>query len=245
MAFSNHKLRKRNIESLNINTLYNNPFRILACYAQSEMHQFLNLNRHKLAFAFKATSLTFLTLWSAVFIIAYINGQKVDVDLIILVVFLFGVALPCFIIFISYLAWYYKEWTKRKAFSKSPFNQIHELGFSNLLVNEKSKWFFSEEIKAGKVNGFNVIADTLYDKGHIIEVQALPASRQMDKNEYKRLKKEFKAHDIDFDIGSLVKKYNTRHLSVITISDLERDLKEFTGLLKQNGFEPQLQHDWA
>jgi len=208
------------------------------------MHQFLNLNRHKLPFAFKATSLIFLVFILAVFIIAYINGQQADIDVIIILL-LFGVALPCFIIVVSYWAWYYKHWAKRKAFSKSPFDQLHELGFSDSLLNEKSKWFFTEEVKAGNVNGFKIIADILYDKSYIIEVRAFAAWRQVDKNEYKRLNKEFRAHDIVFDIGSLVKRHNTKKLSVLGIGDLKIDLEEFTELLKRNGFVPKTQHDWG
>jgi hypothetical protein len=109
------------------------------------MRQFLNLNRHKLKFAFKAASLIFSTLILAVFLIAYFNEGPAEIDAIVFGLFLFGIVLPCFIIFISYLAWDYKQRAKRKAFSKSPFDQLHELGFSDSLLNENSKWSFTEK----------------------------------------------------------------------------------------------------
>lgn len=203
------------------------------------MRQFLNLNRHKLSFAFKGISLTFSTLILAVFLIAYFNGQQANIDTIVFALFLSGIVLPCFIIFISYLAWYYKQRAMRKAFSKPPFDQLNELGFSDLLLNEKTKWSFTEEVKAGRVNGFNLIADILYDKSHIIEVRAFTAWKHLDRNEYKRLSIEFKAHNIEFDFGSLVKRYNTKLLHVHTIRELKVDFEEFTELLKRNGFKPQ------
>ncbi len=203
------------------------------------MRQFLNLNRHKLTFAFKATSLIFSTLILAVFLFAYFNEGPAEIDALVFGLFLFGIVLPCFIIFISYLAWDYKQRAKRKAFSKSPFDQLHELGFSDLLLNEETKLFFTEEVKAGRINGFNMIADILYDKSHIIEVRASTAWKHLDRYEYNRLSMEFKARDIEFDIGSFVRKYNTKKLHVHTISDLERDLTDFTELLIQNGFKPQ------
>lgn len=209
------------------------------------MNQFLKLNRHKLKFAFKVTSLLFMALVLIVFIIAIVNGQVPEASLIIIVTFFAGVIFPCFIIFISYLAWLYKQWAKRKAFSKPPFDQLHVLGFSDELQAEKTKWAFTEKVKAGKINGFDLIADVLYGDRHIIEVRTFTAWRQIKKNEYKRLSKEFKTHDIEFDIGCLIKRYNIKRLSVFTIDDLRSDLHGFTELLKQNGFEPQKQNGWA
>ena len=119
---------------------------------------------------------------------------------------------------------------------------MYVLGFSDQLQAQKTKWAFTEEVKAGKVNGFDVVADVNYDKRHIIEVRVFPEGKQMDKDEYKRLSQEFNSHHIEFGMDYLEKKYNTKHPSVFTIDELKRDLEEFTGLLLRNGFVP-LKHD--
>jgi hypothetical protein len=209
------------------------------------MYRFLQLNRHKLKFAFKATSFLFVALVSIAFTLVFINGQVPDLTLLITVFLFAGVVFPLFTLFISYLAWYYKQWAKSKVFSKAPFDQLHELGFSDKLQAEKTKWAFTEEVKGGKINGFDVIADVLYDKRHMIEVRVYPAWKRLDRDEYKSLTRELKAQDIEFDIGCLVKQYNTKRLSMLTIDDLKRDLEELTELLKRNGFEPQTQHGLA
>src|SRR5688572_13433345 len=97
------------------------------------MNQFLALNRHKFKFAFKVTSLLFMAFVLTVFFIAIVNGYFPEVSLIIIVTFFAGVVFPSITIFISFLAWLYKRWAKRKAFAKSPFDELHVLGFSDEL----------------------------------------------------------------------------------------------------------------
>ena len=212
---------------------------------QPTMNQFLQLNRHKLKFAFKVISLLFVTLISIAFILAVVNGHVPDYGLIAIVFLTAGIAFPCFIIFISYLAWYYKQWAKRRAFSTQPFNQLYMLGFTDRLQGERTKWAFTQEVKAGTINGFDLIADILYDNRQIITVRAFTAWRQIDKIEYRRLSKEFSAYDIEFDTGCFVKKYNTKRMSHLSINNLKSDLEEFTSLLRRNGFEPETQQGWA
>ena len=207
------------------------------------MREFLDINRHKLAFAFMACSLVFLAIWLAVYAIAYINGHKADLDSILPVLLYFGLALPCFIIFVTFLAWYYKQWAKKKAFSKLPFDKLQEIGFSDALLNEKSKWLFTEMVKEGTIDGFVFVMDILYDKRHIIEFRVFPAWRPMEKKDYKRVSNEFKAYDLEFEGESIVKRFNTINLLVSTISDLKNDLQEFTSVLKGNGFEPPITHE--
>ncbi|HRP37871.1 MAG TPA: hypothetical protein PLS50_08760, partial [Candidatus Dojkabacteria bacterium] len=62
-----------------------------------------------------------------------------------------------------------------------------------------------------------------------------------DKNEYNRLTEKFKQHHIEFRIGSLVKQFNTKRPILKTVADLEEDLKLFTTLLKQEGFNPKME----
>ena len=110
------------------------------------MKEFLQLNRHKLKVAFKVSSLLFLSLVSIVFIIVAINSGTLDYTLITIVLLTAGIAFPCFTLFISYLAWYYKRWEKNKAFATPPFNELHVLGFTDKLQGEKTKWAFTEMV---------------------------------------------------------------------------------------------------
>jgi hypothetical protein len=202
------------------------------------MKKFLQLNKHKLKFAFKVSSLVFVSLVSIVFIIVSITSGIPDYSLIIIVILTAGIAFPCFTLFISYLAWYYKRWAKEKAFATPPFNELHVFGFTDKLQGEKTKWAFTEMVKGGAIHGFDMIADVLYNERNIIEVRAFTTWRQLDTMEYKRLSREFEEYNIEFDIGCFVKKYNIKRMSHLTINDLKRDLEEFTMLLKQNGFVP-------
>jgi len=175
------------------------------------------------------------------FVIAFINGEA-DIELIIILLLVAGVGMPCFIIMVSYLAWYYKEWSRQKAFSIPPFDSLIELDFTDALINEKSRWHFTEKVKVGEMNGFRILSDILYDETHIIEFRIFSSAKDVNRNEYKRLTKLFKPNNIEFDFGNCVKRYNIKKLLVHSVDDIKRDLEEITNLLISGGFKPK---DWA
>jgi hypothetical protein len=203
------------------------------------MNKFLELNRHKLKFAFTTTALMFLAILLVLLAIGYFKDQLPKGNLLIIIFLVAAIGFPILILIISYLAWQFKQAKKEKAFSKPPFDQLENIGFSNALINTKTKWAYTEEVKVGNVNGFNLIGDVSNNKSHILEFRVLVALKKIKKSEYERISKKFGNYNIEFELGSLVKKYNTKRLSVHTIQNLKRDLEEFTELLKHEGFEPQ------
>jgi hypothetical protein len=204
------------------------------------MRPFLQLNRQKLAFAFRTTALIFLTLPVAAFLLAALNGYKADAELVIIVLLCAGIPFPAFILLISYLAWYQKREVRRKAFSIPPYSLIHEIGFRDALLNESSRWSFTEVIKQGRMNGFYLLADVQHDRTRFIEIRALVAWKQLGKEEFKQLQDLFKTHGVEFDMASFVKRYDTKRPPVHSIQELKQDLEQFTALLQQNGFRPEM-----
>jgi len=209
------------------------------------MHKFLELNRAKLKFAFTRTSLIFLTVVSIFLGIGYLTGNLPDAVLLFTILFTAGIIFPLFIILITYFTWLHKSSVRRKLFSKTPFDQTKNIGFYKSYLNLNTKWFFTEEVKEGKLNDFLLVVDVCRDKNHVIEVTAATEWKKLDKSEYTRLHEKFRQYGIELRIGCLVKRYNTKRLTVHTVSDLESDLLQFTSLLKQEGFEPQKQQGGA
>jgi hypothetical protein len=202
------------------------------------MRKFLELNRWKLRFAFTTTSLILLVPLSIIWIVAYINESLPDLQLLVIMLFTAGFALPGFILLLGYLTWLHKSITRKKALSKIPFNQIENLGFYKSLINDQTKWHLTEEIKQGMINGFILRFDIAPDKSHVIQVEAPVEWQQIDKRKYNRLSKKFKRFNIEFRIGSLVKQYNTRRINVRSIAELQKDLEQFTEILEIEGFRP-------
>ena len=203
------------------------------------MDGFLKLNRHKLRFAFIATSLIFLSLALIFLEIGYYNEQLPDIILLTTILLVAGIGFPIFIISIAYLEWLSKRRVRKRAFSKPPFNQLDKIGFSLSLINEKTKWFFTEESKESVINDFKIKCDITRENSKTIQFKALVNYRQIDKDEFKHLEQHFKNHGIIFDFEGLVKMYDMKKPTIHSAQQLKSDLIKFTELLKKENFKPQ------
>jgi hypothetical protein len=170
--------------------------------------------------------------------IAYLTESFPETQLLVAIVLTAGIIFPLLIILTAYLAWLHKRSARSRAFSKTPFNQIEKIGFYKSHSNVKTKWFFTEEVKEGKFNDFIFVLDVCKENNHIIELEAPIEWKKLDRSKYNRLSEKFRQHGIEFRIGSLVKRYNTKRPTVHTIYDLKNDLHLFTVLLREEGFEP-------
>lgn len=202
------------------------------------MRKFIDLNRIKLKFAFRVSSLATLGLVSIFLAIAFFNNSFPDTALLLTIVFTAGIVFPLFILFLSYLTWMYRSNTRKKVLSKTPFDQIKTIGFDKSLSNVHSKWSFTEEVLLGRVSGFTLICDISQEKPHTIEFEAPVEWRQLDESSYRLLSERFERDDIELRVGSIVKLYNTKRQAVSTIHNLKSGLEQFTNLLKQEGFLP-------
>lgn len=203
------------------------------------MDTFLQLNRDKLIPTFGRLSIASLGLVSIVLAIAYLTGNLPNKQLLISIILMTGVIFPLFIMFLGYLTWILNRNARQKVYSKIPFDQIENIGFYKAYLGDNSKWSFTSEIKKGQLNGFTLIMDLSKEKGQALEFDIPTEWKKLDKNEYRRLTEKFKQHNIEFRIGSLVKKYNARQPEIRTVSELKKDLELATTLLRQEGFKPQ------
>ncbi|BDD01418.1 hypothetical protein [Persicobacter psychrovividus] len=202
------------------------------------MDGFLKLNKHKLRFAFVATSLIFLSLALILLIIGYFNEQFPDPVLLITILLVAGIGFPIFIIAIAYLEWLSKRRVRKRAFSKSPYDKLPKIGFTKTFINEKTKWFFTEETKEGFVNNFKIKCDITRENSKTIQFKALVEHRQIDKDEFKRLEHLFNKYDVIFDFEGLTKLLDINNPAIASVQQLESELMKFTELLKNENFEP-------
>ncbi|RPD43430.1 hypothetical protein [Paracnuella aquatica] len=208
-------------------------------YTQPLMDTFLKLNRQKLKPAFFRTSLVTSGLVLLIFLIAFLVAGNLPSGKLLLSILLFtGIGFPLFTMFLGYLTGLLNHKARQNAFSKTPFDQISNIGFYKAYIGENSKWSFTDEIKEGKLNGFTLRMDMCKEKGrHFIEFEIPVEWKKLDKSEFNRLTERFKQHNAEFRIGSIVKQYDTRQHTLQTVSDLKQDLELFTALLHQEGFK--------
>jgi len=200
------------------------------------MKQFLELNRHKLQFAFTFTATILTTAVIIVFTVSYFKDAFPAPRLLLSVLFVSAILLPVFIISLAYLTWYHRSIVRRQSFSNSPFDQLDKIGFSKSLINEHSKWFFTEEIKVASINGHTFYCDISRDKSHVIAFRTSVTWNNPEGKKFQQVSSKLKAAGLEMDIDQLSKNYDIKKASTKNIYDIKNDLEEFAVLIKQEGF---------
>ncbi len=204
------------------------------------MDTFLELNRQKLKPSFIRIALVLLGLVFVISLIAFLtSGNLPSGQLLFSIILTAGVGFPLFILLLGSLTWLLNHKSRQSAFSKTPFDQIENIGFYRSYKGDTSKWSFTDEIKEGKLNGFTLKMDISKEKGrHFLEFDIPVEWKKIDKSEFNRLTEKFKQYNAEFRIGSIAKQYDIRQHTLQTVSDLKTDLLLFTTLVKEEGFEP-------
>jgi uncharacterized membrane protein (DUF485 family) len=205
------------------------------------MKSFLELNRTKIAFAFKATSLILTLFFVLIFIITWIaTGLLPELQLLSMIVLATSIVLPLLLLGMAYVVWLINRMIRNKSFNKKPFNQLDQIGFTISYINDNTKWHFTEETKEAKLNGYIIQFDTNAsgDWQKTFEFKAFIKKIVIEEERYKTLEKKFKQDNIYFGIGGLIKKYYLKGIDNLSIDQLKIELINFVESLRAEGLEP-------
>ncbi|HOI00810.1 MAG TPA: hypothetical protein PLE85_09765 [Bacteroidales bacterium] len=207
------------------------------------MDSFLINNRQKLGFAFKVISLIFLTtIATIILIMGFFKNQIPDIGLLLTIILSAGLVLPIFIIGLAYLKWLNRTRIRKRIYSTSPLDRLEEIGFTKLLINSNTKWYFTEEIKSGQINDFQVLCN---GAPRIIEFTALTEPLCLDQNEYKDLKARLKQDSLYPNFEGITKQYCLGQLRVLSIEQIKLDLEQLTDILKREEIKPRIKNGGA
>lgn len=201
--------------------------------------EFLKLNKSKLGFAFKVSSIVFLSLVLIIFSIGYLNGQVPELSLLVTVILGASIGMPTFILFIGIIRGTWDLHKRRKAFNSHPFSELLNHGFTEQIKNEKNRWQFSEPILIGEIENFRILAEV--DTQHapdIIRFQALTEVGVIGKEEVHRLIRKFSSDDIELDFDGITKKISASKHRMNTVDELTAELARFIRTLIQENFKP-------
>ena len=217
--------------------------------ADSEVHKnplrhippkrYAHINSQKLPFALKATSLTFTIIVLVIFTILGLTKNEYP-DLLLFLSVLVGASIvfPIFIIGLAYIEWLSKRRVRNKVFRQRPFDELDKIGFTVSYINDKTKWYFTEETKEVSINNYLIQCDIRRESPNTIEFKAFVKHTEIEKERFKSLNEMFKQEEIYFDFGGLVKKYNIKKTMNLTIEEVKTDLTQFVQTLKREKFEP-------
>jgi len=206
------------------------------------MDSFLENNKQKLGFAFKTTSVIFLTIIFIILIIGYFKNQLPDIWLFLTIIFFAGLLFPIFIIGLAFINWIHITRIRKRIYGLSPFDKLSEIGFSKSFINSENKWYFTEEIKSGQIHEFEILCDAI---PRVILFTALVDSKKLDRIQFRTLRKRLKQHDIFFNFEGITKQYQIKHVKGWSIEELKKDLFLFTEILKQENFKPKIKNGSA
>lgn len=203
------------------------------------MKEFFQLNKTKIVFAFKFTSVLFLALVLIAFGIGYLNGQVPELTLFLTVIFGAGIGMPLFILLVGTVRGTWDLHKRRKAFSTHPFSELLNHGFREQMKNDKNKWQFCEPFLTGQIDNFEIIAevDTQHEPD-IIKFQALTEVEVIGKDEVRRLTRKFSTDDIDLDFQGVSKRISVKKHRMNNVTELSNELSRFIRTINQENFKP-------
>lgn len=203
------------------------------------MRNFTDINRHKILFALKVSSITFTIIVLVVFaIIGLTKNEYPDLLLFIKVLAGASIVFPIFLVGLAYLDWYSKTQVRNKAFKQKPFNELDKIGFTVSYLYEKTKWYFTEETKELSINNYLIQCDVRRETPNTIEFKAYIKYKEIEEERMKTLVAKFKQQEIYFDFDGLVKKYNIKKAMNLTIEQIKSELTQFVQALEREKFEP-------
>ena len=113
-----------------------------------------------------------------------------------------------------------------------------QIGFEPSLMNEHTRYYFTEQTVSNLVNGFTLQCDVPKEAPKYIQFTAFTKIEALGQERMKALAAQFAPENIEFDFGGLAKKYEIKNPGLNTIDALQADLDAFTRKLIKAGLRP-------
>lgn len=200
------------------------------------MKDFLKLNKSKLLFAFKFTSILCLCVCGFFLILAKFNqNQFPNTKLLIQILIVGGILFPILILFIAYLSWQNKNWIYNKYVKNIFCNEGNGFGYSEKLANQNSKWHFTEKVLSKTENGFEIQIEIVKNE---IEFWIFAMNNEIEENKLKNF--EHKISQLQFKkifYDSFYLSLNRKKLNNNNLKEIEIKITKFTSLLLEYNYK--------
>lgn len=205
------------------------------------MQSFSTLNKKKIPFMFAMIAAIFITFILLVLLIVWlVNDDFPGIEGLIIIVLATGISMPAFLLVIGYIGWYLDRRVRIKILKKAPFDQLHEIGFVATYIGSDTNYAFTEETLGATILGYYIQFNIERGAPRKVEFIAFVYHTELEKKNFNQLESKFKKEDVFFDFDGLIKKYDLRKRSDLTIEQLEKDLILFVEELKAEGFKPRI-----
>jgi len=201
--------------------------------------KFLINNKLAIKNSFKWMSIILTSIVLIIFTIGFLNNQKPDLALFLTVVLSAGIGFPIFGIMVGFLKWWRDYFVTNRNFNSIPFNQLESIGFRKVVKNENSKSKFTSEYFNGKIGDFIVDCDVDTQNDHkILRFKFYSMYKPFDKDASKIIQDNFEKLNGFIDFNWITKQYHFKNHRLKTISDLKKELIEFSDLIINENISP-------
>ena len=201
------------------------------------MKDFVKLNKSKLLFAFKFTSILCLCVCGFFLILAKFNqNQFPNTKLLIQILIVGGILFPILLLFIAYLSWENKNRIYNKYVKNKICKDVNCFRYSEKLTNQNSKWHFTEKVLSKTENGFEIQIEIVKNE---IEFWIFAMNKEIEKNKLEYF--EQKIGQLDFKklfYGGFYLSLNRKKLNDNNLKEIEIKLTKLINLLLEYNYKP-------
>ncbi|WP_281637293.1 hypothetical protein [Flavobacterium marginilacus] len=202
------------------------------------MKEFLELNKPKLPFAFKITSILCLSVYSIFLILAKFNqNQFPSINLLLLILMIAGFLFPILILLTAYLHWENeKRYYKKFIIAKTDKNE-NSFGYSEKLMNQDSKCFFATKILSKNIKSFEVEIKFEYKE---IAFYICAINKDIENAKLKYFEKKLKELNFEnFIFRVFVLKIKRKEFDENSLKDIEIKLVKLVNLFEEYDYKPE------
>lgn len=198
---------------------------------------FWELNKYKLASTFLRNALFLVALVQIFFL--FLGTSVLSYPRLRWNLFLgLGILFPLLIFWVNYWTWHRERSIRNRVFARPPLKSLEQIGFDNCLINENSKWNFTEEVKGGSLGGIKIYSMVKRSNPEEIFFSTNVHLQGSDPKSIPEISKKLEAAGIVFNQAYCIRKYDRIPLEKMTIEELKAELLDFTETLGGIGFKP-------
>ena len=193
------------------------------------MKEFISINRQKIFFNLKWTTIILTSIWTIYLIKKHFDGVTADLKTIIVGYCMATIILPLFTQFLLSVEDLIEFTRINKILNANPFNHLLNIGLIKSYTDRKTKWATSKPTLTGNVDNYPIRCEV--EKG-IVRIIANANLDKIEKADMKNWKEIFGDKNIEFDWLGVALVYRPKRFKQLNFQDLENEIKQLIKTLK-------------
>ena len=196
---------------------------------QTNMKEFISVNRQKIFFILKWTTIVLTAIWTIYLFKKHSEGITADFKTIFIGYCMATIILPI----LTQLLVSTQELIEFKRInnilSSNPFNHLPSIGLIKSYTDKKSKWATSKPTLTGSIDNYPIRCEV---ENGIVRIIANANLDKIEKVDMKNWKELFGDKNIEYDWFGVALVYRRKRFKQLNFTDVETELRQFIKILK-------------